>query len=69
MTDTIPENTSTTVTLSAAQTVTGTIDPADVSGGVDHDWYKVTLTAGHSHHLLANAKEGFALLNHSKEMT
>ena len=57
-TDTIPENTSTTVTLSAAQTITGTIDPADVSGGTDHDWYKVTLTAGHSYTFSAGLVSG-----------
>src|SRR5436309_3488910 len=44
-TDTIPENTSTTVTLAAAHTLRGTIDPADVNGGVDHVFYKVTPTA------------------------
>jgi hypothetical protein len=40
MADTIPENTSTTVTLSAAQTITDTIDPADASGIASASWIK-----------------------------
>ena len=54
--DTIPENISTTATLVASGTVNSTIDQNDLSGDpVDDDYYKVTLTGGHSYTFSANA--------------
>ncbi|MGO9740455.1 MAG: putative Ig domain-containing protein [Roseiarcus sp.] len=57
--DTIPENTSTTATLSAGQTATGTIDQTDLSGdAVDSDWYRISLTAGHTYHFTDSGTTG-----------
>jgi murein DD-endopeptidase MepM/ murein hydrolase activator NlpD len=55
MADAIPKNTSTTSTLSVGGSVTGTIDASDLSGGLDKDWYRITLTAGHKYHFTGSA--------------
>jgi 3-methyladenine DNA glycosylase Mpg len=59
-TDTILDTVNTTGTLSS--TATGAIDATPMSGSAntsfDHDWYKVTLTAGHSYTFSANGTSG-----------
>ena len=51
--DTVLDNTSTTATLSVPGAATGIIDPVPMSGSsntsFDHDWWRVTLTAGHQY--------------------
>ncbi|MEJ0077101.1 MAG: putative Ig domain-containing protein [Alphaproteobacteria bacterium] len=56
MADTVPENTSTSATLSVGGSVSGTIDQNDISGDtIDADFYRVTLVGGHRYTFSANA--------------
>src|SRR5207253_8198091 len=55
-TDSVPETTSTSATLSAGGSVSGTIDQNDLSGDtVDADFYQMTLVGGHRYTFSANA--------------
>src|SRR5262245_23886898 len=55
-TDTVPNDTGTGATLSAGQTVSGTIDQNDGDGSTtDADYYRVTLIGGHRYTFNANA--------------
>src|SRR5437763_184676 len=59
MADTVREDVNTTATLSIGQAVSGTIEQNDLSGDTtDHDWYKVSLTAGHTYHCSASGTSG-----------
>lgn len=54
MADTIPQNTSTTATISPNQTIFGNVD-----FGGDQDWYRITLQAGTYDFRLTKAAVGF----------
>ncbi|MEG3146486.1 pre-peptidase C-terminal domain-containing protein, partial [Sphingomonas sp. RT2P30] len=55
-TDTIRGDVSTTAALVVGQTISSTIDNADLSGDpYDGDYFRVSLTAGHSYHFSATA--------------
>ncbi|PCH72383.1 MAG: hypothetical protein COC12_06200, partial [Rhodobacteraceae bacterium] len=57
--DTIPNDTSSTSSISVGGYRTGTIDQYDMDGNsVDKDYYKVTLTAGHRYQFTADGTSG-----------
>jgi Ca2+-binding RTX toxin-like protein len=57
--DNVPENINTSFTLAAGQTVAGTIDQNDMGGDIaDHDWYRLSLTAGHTYHFTDQGTSG-----------
>lgn len=54
--DTVANDTGTTAVLAAGQTVSGTIDQDDLNGSpIDADYYRISLTGGHSYTLAGNA--------------
>ena len=56
MADTIPANSSTTASIALNGTVVGTVDTPG-----DHDWYRVSLTAGQTYTFLLNGSGASAL--------
>ncbi|MCG2673262.1 pre-peptidase C-terminal domain-containing protein, partial [Bradyrhizobium sp. GCM10023182] len=62
MSDTLLDTTATIGVLTVGGATTGTIDAVPMSGSAntsfDHDWYKVTLTAGHSYSFSAQGTSG-----------
>ncbi|MFC2970485.1 hypothetical protein ACFOES_20495, partial [Acidimangrovimonas pyrenivorans] len=57
--DSVAGDTSTTLSLSPGQTLTGAINQTDLSGSVvDHDWYRLSLTGGQSYHFTDQGLSG-----------
>ena len=53
--DQIPGSIATQATLTEGQTLVGTIDPTDVNGGVDDDYYRVSLNGGSTYTFIASS--------------